>query len=283
MERDAREKSNSYNDVNEDTATAKLNLDNLDFSAQASLLLDHFAAITEYVRTRDKLKRDKGAHPLSQIKLTSKLTGRIQQARADLDVLANIYQKIVTTRRYRKRYTEEEIKNLEDTLHNLESQLSSYESSKLGTPKGAKTRSNVTFNVPETQCTFSASFIQLFPVSPEEEAIANENIKKWRQRDEHFDSQLEEIGEAVERIGNVAVTIGERATEQASKAIDTMTKVQNTTADLAVISQEIKRVLIRQRGIEFTMRIGIITLFLLVLSLFIFFLHKTIHGREKWP
>lgn len=267
MERDAREKSNSYNDVNEDTATAKLNLDNLDFSAQASLLLDHFAAITEYVRTRDKLKRDKGAHPLSQIKLTSKLTGRIQQARADLDVLANIYQKIVTTRRYRKRYTEEEIKNLEDTLHNLESQLSSYESSKLGTPKGAKTRSNVTFNVPETQ------------LSPEEEAIANENIKKWRQRDEHFDSQLEEIGEAVERIGNVAVTIGERATEQASKAIDTMTKVQNTTADLAVISQEIKRVLIRQRGIEFTMRIGIITLFLLVLSLFIFFLHKTIHGR----
>ncbi|KAK1933075.1 hypothetical protein X943_002073 [Babesia divergens] len=263
------EKINPPGDYQEETAAAsKVNLDNLDFQAQVSLVLDQLSAISADIRARDQLKRDKASHPLAQIKLTTSIEARLQQTRSDIDVLCAIYERITSSKRYRKKYTDEEISKLEDTLRNVETQYNAYNASRFKRPFGTTKRLNVDLS----------SQANALPVTQEEQAIANESIQRWKQRDEHFDEQLQEIGEAVERIGTVAITIGEKASEQAKNAIETMHRVEGTTADISAVSTQIKRILKRQRRVECSIRIGLILTFLILLSVFIVCLAKFIKG-----
>lgn len=264
MVKDSTARITTSSDEDDEGAASRVNLENLDFNAQAAAVLDHFSAISADIKARDQLKRDKSPHPLAQIKLTTSIECHLQQAAADLEVLNVIYERITSSRRHRRKYSDEEINKFEETLTNLETQLSTYESTRYKRSLSAKKRANLDLS-PNTE-----------EVTPEDQALADESMQRWRKRDENFDEQLQEIGEAVERIGNVAITIGEKATVQAKSAITTMSKVQDTTSDISAISLQIKQVLRRQRRVELTLRIGLILTFLILLSIFIFLLFKVV-------
>ncbi|ORM39993.1 uncharacterized protein BXIN_1404 [Babesia sp. Xinjiang] len=258
------EKSQGVQDVVPDAALGKKNLHNLDFNAQAALILDQYAAIVADMRECDQVKHDKSAHPIAHIKLTSRIEVRIQQVRSDLDILNTIYERIKASKRHRKKYTDEDLRKFEDTLRNLEEQCDMYDSGRYKRSTTVRRRINLDLSAPEGSAT----------VTEEEQMKAQESIHRWRQRDEEFDQQLQEIGEAVERIGDVAVAIGEKANEQAKKAINTMEQVQNTTSDISVVSQKIKTLLRTRLSIEFAFRIGLILTFLTVLCVFVYALLK---------
>ncbi|EDO08448.1 putative integral membrane protein [Babesia bovis T2Bo] len=259
----ASENGASQHDEVADAALGKHNLNNLDFNAQVALILDQHAAIVADMKERDQIKNDKSTHPIAHIKLTSRIEVRIQQIRSDLDILSQIYEKIISSRKYRKKYTDEELLKFEDTLQNLEEQCNIYDSGKLRRPTTVRRRINLDFSVPEG-----------YSMNEEDKTKATESLQRWKDRDEGFDQQLQEIGEAVERIGDVAVVIGERATEQAKKAVDTMNKVQNTTSEISVVSMQIKTLLKRRYNLELSFRIGLILIFLIVFCVFIFSLIK---------
>ncbi|GFE53482.1 transmembrane protein [Babesia ovis] len=255
---------NNQQDAVPDAGLGKQNLTNLDFNAQAALILNQHAAIVADMRERDQVKHDKTAHPIAHIKLTSRIEVRIQQVRSDLEILHVIYERITTSKKHRKKYTDEDIKNFEDTLHNLVEQCSMYDGGKYRRQTTAKRRLNVDFSAadgPEE-------------VTEEERMRASESIQRWRKRDQDFDHQLLEIGEAVERIGDVAVVIGEKANEQAKKAIQTMSKVQETTDEISTVSYQIKTLLKRRYNLELGFRIGLIITFLIMFCVFIFALIK---------
>ncbi|GBE58645.1 hypothetical protein BOVATA_001380 [Babesia ovata] len=247
-------------DPQQDLATGKANLSNLDFNAQVQLILQHNAAITADIRERDQIKRDKSAHPLAQIKVTARIDARVEQVRIDLDILHNIYERITASRRHRKKYTDEELRQFEDTIQNLEEQCSTYDSNKYRRVTTVKRRINMDFTAPT----------ESEPMTEQEQLKARESIQRWRTRDEHFDQQLQEIGEAVERIGEVAVVIGERANEQVLNAIATMEHVEGATEDVTSVSQQIKTVLKKQRTVECSIRVTLIFTFLVVMCLFIY-------------
>lgn len=256
--------------ANQATITSsEQNLENADFYAQKVLLLNLITSITSDIRERDKLKRDKKSHPMAYIKLSSKLESQICLAYDQLDVLKNILSKIQASKRYRKKYSDNEIMDFNDTVKNLEDQISTCESSVRYKSAASSKRNKVDLDL-------GSPTVNREPLTAEEQSRAAESIRKWRERDEGFDRQLHEIGEAVDRIGEVASQIGEKAMEQAKSAIDTVSKVQDTTNDISAVSMRIKKVLKRQRLMECYFRLILVVTLLTLLAVFLFILMKTI-------
>ncbi|CDR97335.1 hypothetical protein, conserved [Babesia bigemina] len=266
---DTSEAAQNLPDPQLDLAAGKANLSNLDFNAQVQLILQQNAAINADIRERDQIRHDKTAHPLAQIKLTARIDARVEQVRVDLDILHNIYERITSSRRHRKKYTDEELDNFEDTIQNLEEQCSTYDSSRYRRTTTVKRRINMDFTPPSDS----------EPMTEEEQLKAMASIQRWRTRDEQFDQQLQEIGEAVERIGEVAVVIGERANEQVMKAVATMEHVEDATEDVTSVSQQIKSVLRKQKTVECSIRAALIASFVVVACLFVYSLIRFLKNR----
>ncbi|AFZ81639.1 hypothetical protein BEWA_010570 [Theileria equi strain WA] len=254
-------------------ASSEQNFESADFYAQKVLVLNLITSITSDIRERDKLKRDKKSHPMAHIKLSSKLESQICLAYDQLDILKNILTKIQGSKRYRKKYSDSEINGFNDTIKNLEDQVSTCESS-VRYKSVASTKRN------KVELDLVGPTVNRESLTAEEQSYAVESIKKWRERDEGFDRQLHEIGEAVDRIGEVASQIGEKAMEQAKSAIDTVSKVQDTTNDISAVSIRIRKVLKRQRLMECYFRLILVVTLLTLLAIFLFILMKMIKSKK---
>ncbi|KAK2194933.1 hypothetical protein BdWA1_001613 [Babesia duncani] len=240
----------------------KQNLETADFEAQKVLVLNILTDITSGIRERSRLKHEKAAHPLAHVRLATKLDSLSRSARTELDTLEDILSKINGSKRLKKQYTEADIQNFKSTLGNLQEQFTTCEATIRQTLIDSPRKQRVNLDLTEPQ--------NLKAATKEEELMATDSIRKWRQRDEEFDQQLQEIGEAVDRIGMVAAQIGERANVQAELAIETIGQVEGTTLEISSVTHKIKKLIKRQRRIECTIRIALIGTMLLLLAIFIY-------------
>ncbi|XP_953427.1 uncharacterized protein TA09945 [Theileria annulata] len=255
-----------------DHFASERNLEKLDFEAQRQLVVQLITSMAENVKERDKIKRDKSSHPLTNIKLSTKLESQLMAAYNFLDVLKNIYGKLLNSKKKRGKYTESEISSFGETIKNLDENLVNLENMIRYKPNSAIKKSRMDIDVNSIPFDKSA-------LTTEEQNYVAESIRRWNVRDEGFDKQLQEIGEAVDRIGEVAIHIGTRAQDQAKAAIEAVVDVENTTKGVTDVTKRIKKLLKRQRMVEFYCRMILILIVLVLSGVLIYIVMKKLKNK----
>ncbi|BAM41753.1 fibrillarin [Theileria orientalis strain Shintoku] len=253
-------------DDSENREAAERNLENLDFDAQRNLVVNLITSMNEDVRERDKVKRDKSSHPLLHIKLSTRLESQLISAMNHMEVLKKINTKLQSNKKKKLKYTDGELMAFEDTINNLNENLLNLENAIRYRSSTVK-KSKVDLNLKSVSFDKEA-------LTMEEQNYVAESIKRWNERDQDFDNQLKEIGEAVDRIGEVAINIGARAQEQAKNAINTVTQVENTTKGISDVTLKIKKLLGRQRMMECYVRFILIVLVLVLAGILMYMVIK---------
>ncbi|EAN32148.1 putative integral membrane protein [Theileria parva strain Muguga] len=255
-----------------DPFAAERNLENLDFEAQRQLIVNLITSMTENVKERDKIKRDKTSHPLSHIKLSTKLESQVLAAYNYLDVLKNIYSKLVSNKKKRGKYTEHELNSFGETIKNLDENLLNLENMIRYRASAMTRKTRMDLNINSVPFDKSA-------LTTEEQNYVTESIRRWNERDEGFDKQLQEIGEAVDRIGEVAIHIGARAQDQAKAAMEAVGDVENTTKGVSEVTSKIKRLLKRQRMVECYCRFVLVLIVLILSGVVIYLVMKRLKHK----
>ncbi|CBZ50305.1 conserved hypothetical protein [Neospora caninum Liverpool] len=103
--------------------------------------------------------------------------------------------------------------------------------------------------------------------APQIEEVSREDretIRRWRERDEEFDKQVAEVGDAIDRIAHVAVQIGEKAEVQHELVQQVQTHTEQAAAEIQHLNAKVKGLLSTQSNATFFTR-----LFLIVILLFL--------------
>ncbi|KYK67495.1 putative transmembrane protein [Toxoplasma gondii TgCatPRC2] len=89
-----------------------------------------------------------------------------------------------------------------------------------------------------------------------------ETIRRWKERDEEFDKQVAEIGEAIDRIAHVAVQIGDKAEVHHELIQQVQTHTEQAAAEIQVLNAKVKGLLSKQSNATFFTRLLLIVILL---------------------
>lgn len=92
-------------------------------------------------------------------------------------------------------------------------------------------------------------------------------IQRWKERDENFDSMLDQIALVCDRLNPLVHQIGDAAQRQQVMAQDVGKKVDKADADVNVMGGKLKQVLQSERNSDFVCKLILFLVLLTVLGL----------------
>ncbi|PFH31208.1 hypothetical protein BESB_030820 [Besnoitia besnoiti] len=113
---------------------------------------------------------------------------------------------------------------------------------------------------------------------PQVEEVSEEDratMKRWKARDEEFDKQVEEIGDAIDRIAHVAVQIGENADLHHELIQNVHGQTDQAATEIQHLNAKVKGILGKQSNTTFFTRL----LLIVILVFLICFVISTVYAR----
>ncbi|PHJ22109.1 transmembrane protein [Cystoisospora suis] len=111
---------------------------------------------------------------------------------------------------------------------------------------------------------------------PEEISEADQAVlRRWKERDEEFDKQVAEIGEAIDRIAHVAVQVGEKAEVHHEMIQNLQKHTDEAAAEIQNLNAKVKTFLGKQSNGTFFTRLILIVILLFLIC----FVISTIYSR----
>lgn len=171
------------------------NLDNADFLAQKTILIDLIHDINVKIKERDNLKKNRTNNPIEIIKIGNTINIKLEQIILVHDAFVQIYNKIAKTKKLKKKYTEEQLDDFANSVKILTTHVSECD---------AAVRHKTVTMTKQELCNLKMMDLDNDPDEPindKDKVEAEEALNRWKLRDQQFDDQIRGIGEAVERIG----------------------------------------------------------------------------------